>query len=220
MLEFLPRIGIDWQSRAEVEALLELVARLNAAQVDSADIETRPAVRNDGFDASVRSALRQIQRNPAMRLRADLVFEAYQRAQGEVGSMPLAPTHGEFYFQQVGWAARDGLEELVMFDLATLALRSRLGDVAGVLPLLVEKARRPEEELLAIYLDALARFGGSVDPHADYVRELRATRIATFCWALPWLVRSSTDTSGFDLGAELDLKLRWLCRDVEALACR
>jgi hypothetical protein len=218
VLEFLPRIGIDLDSPLEVREMLELVARLNATNVGGSQIASqRPARSNDDFDQTVLTALRQIESVSMLRLPIESVFDAYKRAQSTVADLPLALNHGEFYFQQVGWASRGSGEELVVFDLATLALRPRFWDVAGILPLLVEQTGQPEAALFGLYLDALADFGKPVHLPSGALREVKLTRVTGTCWSLPWLVRVSTDASGSDLRGELALKVRWLCDDVEEL---
>jgi hypothetical protein len=219
VLEFLPRIGVDFQSPKEVRALLELVACLNAVDVDASEVEPkRPVVPNDEFDSHVLIALQEIEHDGVSGASAELLFDAYQRAQYEVATARLVLSHGELYFQQIGWSIRDEGEELVLIDLATMALRPLFTDVASVLPLLVQQTGRSETELFGVYLDALGRFGATTDPSSDPMRELRLVRVTSICWALPWLARASKDRTGFDLRGELTLKVSCLCDDVNKLA--
>jgi hypothetical protein len=131
--------------------------------------------------------------------------------------MPRALSHGELYFQQVGWSDRNGTRTLVLFDLATLARTPRFSDIAGILPLLAQESGEPELELFEIYLDSLRQFSGQRQPVRQAVRELRLIRTADLCAALPWLLEAVEQGAGFDLRSELMLKTRCLHDDLVAL---
>lgn len=139
VLEFLPRIGIDLSSDSDRCEVLSLLAGLNsiqdspeAAAADAAPVRLDPAA---SFEAGVLAALREAQRASGRDLAFDAQrwFEAYLSVRDAYQALPHAMTHGEFYFQQLGWAARESGRQLVLFDLETLALRPRFADMAGIL---------------------------------------------------------------------------------------
>ncbi len=139
VLEFLPKIGIDFQDVRQVEDLLRQVARLNS-------VATEPCATSAGlvsgeFDQTVRDALTALAAEGAITGGvATHWFRAYEHAQRAVCLMPTALTHGELYFQQVG--VTEDSPSVVLFDLATLAVRARLTDVANIVKPLAERTAR------------------------------------------------------------------------------
>jgi hypothetical protein len=100
----------------------------------------------------VKAALTRVVLEPPRPVDADRWFQGYQIARDALASMPTALSHGELYFQQVGWSDRDGMRTLVMFDLATLAHRPRLSDIGNILPLLARESGERELTLFETYL--------------------------------------------------------------------
>jgi hypothetical protein len=194
VLEFLSTIGIDCAVAAEVDALLALVARLNAVR-DPPDIfAPPPGVPRAEFEARVRAALEEVAADGSLPGAVDARqwFDVYRRADAVAEASPRALNHGELFFQQVGWADRQGgRRELVLFDLETMSLRPRFCDVAGILPALAARAGRDERALFALYLDSLRGLGGADLPVEASFREARLVGIAGRFAALPWLVREN-----------------------------
>src|SRR5919199_2607119 len=217
VLEFLPTIGVDFHSAKQIHALLQLVARLNAVETD-ADIPVPGQGMPDAdVDARVQAALTKIRLDPPHTVAAERWFQGYQRARAALAAMPRAVCHGEFYFQQVGWAARNGTPTLVVFDLATLACRPRFSDIGNILPLLAQESGERELQLFETYLESLHQFMGRQVPVRQAVRELRLLRVADICEALPWLLEAVEHGEGFDLRSELRLTTRCLRDDLAAL---
>lgn len=189
VLECLDRIGIDVGSSGEVVELLRLVAALNSAR-PSVRLTAGPGAPQADFDAGVLSAMRSLP------VEADRWYAAYRSAVAKVAGMPTALCHGEFYFQQVGWARREGGLTLVVFDLETLGYRPRFADVGSVLYALAAETGRSQAELLSVYLDELQqRTGASVGVEAA-LSELRVFRWVNACWGLPWLLRQHAEAPG------------------------
>jgi hypothetical protein len=103
VLEFLPTIGVDFQASDQVRALLQLVARLNAVAAEADPPTPGRGVPHADFDARVKVALSKVMLDTPRLVDADRWFAGYQRARDALGSMPRALSHGELYFQQVGW---------------------------------------------------------------------------------------------------------------------
>lgn len=207
VLECLERIGIDTGSSAEVGVLLRLVARLNAARPDS-DLFA-PGAGTPGLDAEILAAMRSLP------VEADRWYAAYLEAGAAVDAMATALCHGELYFQQVGWVARDGAAaSLVLFDLETLAYRPRFADIASILYPLAEATGRAQEELLEVYLEELRKLTGVVVGVGAAFAELRLFRWVDACWGLPWLLRKHA--AGAD-GVSLEAGLRCMREDLAAL---
>ena len=122
LLEFLPKIGIDFHSPEEVDSLLHLVGQVNSIRNPPDMFNPSPGIPQAEFDERVRAALMEAARGRSWPFSIDMSrwFEAYQLAQAACKSMPLAVNHNEFSFQQVGWAQRDGASQLVIFDLETM----------------------------------------------------------------------------------------------------
>lgn len=225
VLECLDRIGIDFESDSEVEELLRLCATLNSARPSvlpaaagaggsAADFDAdSDADSAADFDAAVLSALGTVAGGEA-----DRWWAAYQWAAAKVDAMPTALCHGEFYFQQVGWASRDGRPTLVVFDLETLAYRPRFADIASILYPLAERTGRSQEDLLAVYLEALGeRTGVSVGVEVGVeaaFAELRVFRWVDACWGLPWLLRQHADSPE---SVPLELTLAQMRQDLARL---
>lgn len=189
VLECLDRIGIDFGSSGEVLELLRLVAALNAAR-PSVRLTASPGMPEADLDAAILSAMRSLP------VDADRWYAAYIAAAAKIAAMPVALCHGEFYFQQVGWARREGGLTLVVFDLETLAYRPRFADVGSVLYALAAETGRSQAELLSAYLDELQqRTGTSIGVEAAF-SELRVFRWVNACWGLPWLLRQHAGAPG------------------------
>lgn len=201
VLEFLPAIGIDVGSPSDVQALLDLVADLNAVQGVPTDIvppPRPPQPRADAvFDAGVLAALREAARTDDAGGVVDPTrwFEAYRAAQQAYALLPQALIHGQFAFQQVGWADRESGRQLVVFDLETLGFSARFGDVANVLESLAAGLGCAQAELFAHYLARYAWRAGT-DFNVDHaLRELHLTRLTESFWTLPWLVSEVREPS-------------------------
>jgi hypothetical protein len=217
VLEFLPTIGVDFHAPCQVHDLLELVARLNAVAAKADDPAPGHGMPRADFDARVKAALSRVLLEPPNPIDADRWFHGYQIARDALASMPRALSHGELYFQQVGWSDRDGTRTLVMFDLATLARRPRFTDIASILPLLARESEEQELKLFETYLETLRQFTGLRSSVGHAARELRLTRVAGACAALPWLMAAVEQGEGFDLRSELMLKTCCLHDDLIAL---
>jgi hypothetical protein len=217
VLEFLPTIGVDFHSSNQVHDLLKLVARLNSVAAEAYNLAPGRGMSRADFDARVQAALSRVLLEPPGLVDAERWFHGYQMARDALASMPRALNHGELYFQQVGWSDRNGTRKLVMFDLATLAHRPRFSDIANILPLLARESGERELNLFETYLESLRQFTGLRPSVRQAVRELRLTRVAGVCAALPWLTEAVEQGEGFDLRSELMLKTRCLHDDLVAL---
>ena len=217
VLEFLPTIGVDFHASGQIHALLQLVARLNAVETEADTPVLGHGLPDAGVDARVKAALTKILLESPSTGAAERWFQGYQRARDALAAMPRALTHGELYFQQVGWAARNGTHTLVVFDLATLARRPRFSDIGNILPLLAQESGERELQLFETYLESLHQFTGRQVPVRQAARELRLMRVVDICAALPWLLEAVEHGEGFDLCSELRLKTRCLHDDLVAL---
>ena len=190
VLEFLPRIGVDFARAEELDALLRLIAHVNAAPASPALRPPSSGTDLAVFDQAVHAALAALVDAGAFALGRSTVeaYAVYQRAQAACAALPEAVNHGEFYFQQVGWAPRRPAPELVVFDLETLALLPRFTDLADVLYPLAAYSGRAEAELLGRYLEHWHRLTGERLAWEAALRELRCVRVMRACQALPWLV--------------------------------
>lgn len=194
LLEHLRRIGIEPD---EADPLLDLTARLNTTPDRTGDLfEPRPGLASSDFEALVVDALQQLVPDAAAWL------ETYRRASDHVGALPVALNHGELYFQQVGWAERDDGEQLVLFDLDTMALLPYLTDVAGILRPLADRTGRSEAELFARYLEALEARGRPCEPNRAWT-DLRWTRVVRIIESLPWRLEMNHDPEGTESVVEL-----------------
>jgi hypothetical protein len=210
VLECLDRVGVDFGSGAEVAELLRVTALLNAARTDTVGLlPAGSGTPRAEFEASVYAALRTVAGGDAERW-----WAAYRRSVPKVDGMPTALCHGEFFFHQVGWAARGGEPALVVFDLETLTYRPRFADIGSILYSLAEQTGRGEEELLAGYLEELRqRTGVAVEAKAAFA-ELRVFRWVDACWGLPWLLRQDAERAG---EVSLERGLRCMRADLAAL---
>lgn len=196
--EFLPTIGIDLASASHITALLELLAHVNATPASISHFQLPPGRPHDAFNASVRAALVDLS-GMFSDVDAEPWFAAYKTVCEIVSSLPTALTHGEFSYQQVGWAQRGKTRVLVVFDLATMAHRPRFFDIASLLPSLAKGSARRETEVLDIYLRSLRRFGSVVqESEREVLHEVRLTRTYTAIQSLPWLVHGAQHTSDYD----------------------
>lgn len=191
LLEFLPKIGIDFHSTNEVNSLLHLVARLNSIQNPSETFDSSGGgIPQVEFDERVRGALREIARNRSLTITVDISrwFDAYQLARVACKSMPRAINHNEFSFQQVGWVQRSGKNQLVVFDLETMSLSPRFTDIAGILPRLAMYTGRNQIDLFKIYFDRLCELSLLQLGIDEAFHELRLVQIRDAFNSLPWLV--------------------------------
>jgi len=190
LLEFLPKIGIDFHSASEVNSLLDLMAHLNSIQDPPDLFHPSPGIPQAEFDERVRTALIEVAQNQSLSIAIDIPrwLDAYQFACATCKSMPLAVNHNEFSFQQVGWAPRDGTNKLVMFDLETMSLSPRFADIAGVLTRLAMYTRRDQIELFKIYLARLCERIPLKLEVDEALQELRLVQIKDAFDSLPWHV--------------------------------
>lgn len=186
--EFVPRIGIDLGSEREVAQLLELLAMLNAVDSPAAAFALPPGRSREEMDALRRDGLARLALDPRARVDVEAWFTAFDRSRAEVETMPTALTHGEFSFQQSGWRREGRLDQLVIFDLATMGPRPRFSDIASILPAMARGTGRSEVELQGRYLEVLAHLTGSrLDNREDAWRELCVLRVNGQVNALHWL---------------------------------
>ena len=218
LLEFLPIIGIHFDSPSEASSLLELVARLNAVQNPPPLFDATPRLPQAEFDASVSAALDELTRRQLLRpSEAPLWFAAYQTALEAAQSMATALNHNQMYFQQVGWAEREYGRELVLFDLETMIVCPRFTDIAGLLFSLAIVSGRSQQELFQVYVQHLEACTGQPLPIEQAWRELRLLRVRENCFNLPWLV-GAQEAVAADLFEQLELTLTCLRQDIAALA--
>ncbi len=218
VLEFMPKIGIDFAAPSEVNDLLSLSARINSLPILPGLFEPLPGMPQDEFDRLVQDALQRMASNPALpKIDVPLWFAAYQQCQGMVDQMPLAVNHNEFFFQQTGWAQRVSEPKLVVFDLETMCARPRFADLASILYALACYSGRTQEELLLEYLDQLRLLSGDVPAFADALHELRILRVAETCSSLPWLSGEGNEVDGFDSASSLAMAANCLRDDLAAL---
>lgn len=203
VLEFLPRIGIDPTSRAEVDELLRVLARLNAIAVEPGSHEAPPGRPEAEMDAARRAGLDRLALDPRARVNPGQWLQAYRRASEATRAMPPALTHGEFALQQAGWSAHG---ELVIFDLATLGTRPRFADLAFLAEVAADGCHS-ELELIGIYLDELGRMNGTRMDAGTALRELRWFRIENRVNALHWLTHQ-VYSPGDDALVQVALRLR------------
>lgn len=184
LLEHLPTIGVQPE---EADVLLDLMARLNGADDPDARLfRPREGLPTGDFESLVVDALEQLVPDPSSWL------ATYRRAVEYVSSLPVALNHGEFYFQQVGWAERDGRQHLVLFDLDTMALLPYLTDLSGILRPLATRTGRSEAEIFTRYLELLSDQGRPLDRNRAW-RDLRWTRVVRSIESLPWLLDAGSD---------------------------
>ena len=191
LLEFLPKIGIDFHSAHEVNELLQLTAQLNAIQNPPEVFrQVREGIPQAEFDERVRRALREVEQDAsfAFKINVRRWFEAYQFAQAACKSMPLAVSHNEFSFQQVGWTPRGERDQLVIFDLETMWLSPRFTDIAGILPRLARYTGQNHSELFKTYLDKLSKRIPLKLNLEGALQELRLVQIKAAFDSLPWHV--------------------------------
>lgn len=190
LLEFLPRIGIDFHSPREVNDLLDLVAQFNAIQDAPALFKPSPGVLQAEFDERVKAALMEIVQDRSIPITIDIPrwLDIYRIVRTACKSMPLAVSHNELSFQQVGWTQRDGRAQLVLFDLETLWLSPRFTDIAGILPRLSKYTGQNQIELFKIYLDRLReRIPLRLEVEA-VLQEVKLVQIKDAFDSLPWHV--------------------------------
>ena len=191
LLEFLPKIGIDFHSADEVNSLLRLAAQLNS-------IQNPPEIFNQSgggipqaeFNERIQRALREIARDRSLLITVDIPrwIDAYQFARVACKSMARAVNHNEFSFQQVGWVQRSGNNQLVILDLETMSLGPRFTDIAGILPRLAIYSGQSQIDLFKIYFDRLCELntlGLEID---EAFHEMRLVQVKDEFDSLPWLV--------------------------------
>ena len=190
LLEFLPKIGIDFQSIDEVNGLLHLVAQVNSIRNPADLFKPSPGIPQAEFDEHVKAALMETARDQSWPFAIDISrwFDAYQVAQTACKSMPRALNHNEFSFQQIGWAQRDGSSQLVVFDLETMWLSPRFSDIAGILTSLARYTGQDPIELFKIYFDKLCELNPPGLRIEEAFQEQRLVRIKDAFDSLPWHV--------------------------------
>ena len=190
LLEFLPKIGIDFHSPDEVNSFLNLIAQVNSIRNPPNLFQPSPGIPQAEFDERVRSALIETARDQSWPFSIDISrwFDAYQVAQAACETMPRAVNHNEFSFQQVGWAQRDGTTELVIFDLETMALSPRFSDVAGILNSLATYTGRDPVKLFKIYFDRLCELNPPALGMEEAFQEQCLLHIKDAFDSLPWHV--------------------------------
>ena len=191
LLEFLPKIGIDFQSADEVNSLLHLAAQLNSIQ-NPPEIfdQSGVGIPQDEFNERIRRALREIARDRTLLITVDIPrwFNAYQIARVSCKSMPRAVNHNEFSFQQVGWVQRAGKNQLVIFDLETMSLSTRFTDIAGILPRLAIYTGQSQIDLFKIYFEKLCDLNALELEIDNAFHEMRLVQVKDAFDSLPWLV--------------------------------
>lgn len=223
VLEFLPKIGIAFDSNVEVTALLQLMAQLNAIQpppsIFNLPQQDSPPEAATAFDENVFATLTELSHDltlPNM-IDAKRYFEAYLLAQRACHAMPVAVNHGQLFFQQVGWAQRGTTQQLVFFDLETMWLHPRFTDLASILYSLAVFTGRTEAALFEIYFDRLRELI-SLNLNIDTAyKEFRLLRITESCYSLPWLVDATRQPESLGLRDSLLMTLQCLSDDLLAL---
>lgn len=191
LLEFLSKIGIDFHSVDEVNSLLQLAAQLNSIQSPPEPFNrSGDGIPPAEFDELVRGALREVARDNSLSITVDIQrwFEAYQFADAACKSMPRAVNHNELSFQQVGWVQRNGINQLVIFDLETMWLSPRFTDIAGILPRLAMYTGRNQLALFQIYFDRLCELSPLKLKIDEAFQEMRLVLIKDAFDSLPWHV--------------------------------
>ena len=226
VLEFLPKIGIDFASPNEVDAVLRLAAKINALPIPpsfaSALFDPSPEMPQDEFERLVDAALQRMARNPALpEIDVPRWLGAYRLCRAETEGMPRAINHNQFFFQQMGWPrdwrARARESQLVIFDLETMCSGPRFADLAGILYALSRFSGRAQEALLRGYLEALRPLNADLPDFDAALRELRILRVAEMGSSLPWLSREGEDLDGFDSASVLWMAADCLREDLAAL---
>jgi hypothetical protein len=190
VLELLPTIGL---LPTDADELLDLIACLNAVDRPPADLFTASAgMPVDLFDAKVRTALALLAEDPETDGVVDPHgwFDGYKSAELVTASLPVALTHGELAFQQLG---RTQFGRVVVFDLETMAVRPRFTDVAGILGELQAATGRDERDLFGHYLARYAALTGATLNLESGWRELLYVRVVSSIQALPWLLAMAGD---------------------------
>jgi len=191
LLEFLPKIGIDFQSAAEVNSLLHLAAQLNSIQ-NPPEIfdQSGGGIPQAEFNERIRRALKEIARDRSLLITVDIPrwLDAYQLAHVACKSMPPAVNHNELSFQQVGWVQRSGKNQLVIFDLETMSLSPRFTDIAGILPSLAIYTGQSQIDLFKIYFDRLCDLNVLELEIDKAFHEMRLVQVKDAFDSLPWLV--------------------------------
>ena len=222
VLEFLPRIGINFASPDEVDAVLRLAAKINPLPIPSSSpsglFDPPPEMPQDEFDRLVHAALRRMAGNPMLpQIDVPRWLAAYRLCRAKAEGMPRAVNHYQFFFQQMGWAHRGRERELVIFDLETMCSGPRFADLAGILYALSRFSGRAQEELLRGYLDALRLNNADLPDFDAALHELRILRIAEMGSSLPWLSGEAEDLDDFDSASILSMAAACLKEDIEAL---
>lgn len=191
--EFLPTIGIDFDSPGEVTELLAAVAVLNACSPETLrpTAHLPPGRPEAEFTARVASALAFVESIGILEWATpNELIAIYAEAKRWAVTMPTAVTHGEMYFQQVG---RRRAGQLVMFDLATVGVRPRFSDLCSLVTGIDHECSWDEGDVLAHYLAELERAGATTPLLDEGLTELRRLRVLSCFESLPWLVRSLDD---------------------------
>lgn len=213
--EFLPTIGVDLRSSDEVTTMLWAIARLNAVGLVPSRGQVRPGRPRPEMDRRRREGLAVLARDPRTGVDVDRWFQAFDRLRRATAPMPEALTHGEFSFQQCGWADRANERELVIFDLATMGRRERFADLTSVLSPAAEAMGVREIELLEVYLGALRDLTGAACDAVAAMTELVTCRILSRFSALYWLTHDAYGPGSDEL---LDIARR-LRADLDTVGC-
>jgi hypothetical protein len=186
-------VAVDLDDRNEVDEFLEAVARWNATDASGNDVFTLgPGTPSDEFDRLIQDALERLE--PLTGVDVDPVqwLRSFRAASSRVASIPTALTHGELFVQQVGWKPTPDGRVAVPLDLATFGLRPRLSDIT-ILSTFADLTGRDEQELLTVYLAALAKAGGPTIPLDAADTEVRMLRVVDTVASLPWRVAAVDD---------------------------
>ena len=178
----LPRIGIG---PGEVDELLGLSATINTI-TDIPEALFRARGGDPQYGRRVLDALVDLRRRVGGRVRADQWLDAYRQVSRTAAASPTALNHNELALQQVGWTATGPDAQLVMIDLATMALLPRFTDLAGLLAPLAELTGTDESALTDTYLDRLADRTGHRLHGPEIHREIIAVRLMRTFESLPW----------------------------------
>jgi hypothetical protein len=218
LLEFLPRIGVDFQQNSEVDEMLRLAAALNALSEGPAGFVPGAGSPQEAFDALLRDALARLAREPGNEMVDPARWlDAYHAALEASRAMPLALCHNQFYFQQIGWAGRGKGRRLVLFDLETMFLSRRFTDIGTFLYPLSQFSSRPQFELFQVYLDALRALTGDLFDARKAFREMRTLRLVLGAESLPWLAECLDQSQSQLFRGELDRTLACFHEDLTAL---
>lgn len=218
VLEFLAKIGIDFNATPEIDDLLRLAARINTLPLPKFRLTTYAPQPQDAFDQTVHRALDRLAARPGEPgFDPSVWFSVYLKVQKIVKSMPRVVNHNQFTFQQVGWAQRGSGHALVVFDLETLSLTPRFSDIAGILQPIALYSGQTQEELFQSYLAYLQQFSGTEINFNEALTEMRLLRINDHFDSLSWLLDWEAESQGLDAAESLSLATTSLWADLKTL---